>query len=60
MTYRQTVDVSTNTALGMCSCGWREIRATRAAAWGAAHAHVQAQHPGETEYTAHRLNYHRG
>jgi hypothetical protein len=58
--FRQRVDASAATALSMCTCGWREMRATRADAWGAAHAHCREQHPGETEYTAHRLEYHRG
>lgn len=55
MTERQWVDTSPASALAVCSCGWRELRYTKADAWAAASAHAIHAHYGDNSRTTSRM-----
>lgn len=40
-----TIDATPNSAIVLCTCGWRAVRSTRAAAWTAAATHEATCHP---------------
>lgn len=47
MTERQTVEATPSSALAICSCGWRDINASKSSAWASAYAHAQRAHQGD-------------
>lgn len=52
--HRQSVDATRTSALALCSCGWRFMTGSRAAAWQVAHHHALVQHPGHDDGTSRR------
>ena len=44
--HTQRVDATEYTAVAVCTCGWRDIAATRIEAREMIHTHVLACHPG--------------
>jgi len=50
-----TIDATAYSAVIACECGWRDVYATRYAAWTAAARHESAAHPGNASIAAGRL-----